>query len=57
MPLPHFLLLLLAVILTAALTLGLSVAIGMPEIILAFLALAGAALVHMSMRNHHDPKS
>lgn len=57
MPLPHFLLLLMAVILAAALTLWLSFAIGMPEIMLALLALAGAALVHMSVRNHHDPES
>ncbi|SEN66849.1 hypothetical protein SAMN04489859_101282 [Paracoccus alcaliphilus] len=57
MPLPHFLLLLMAVILAAALTLWLSFAIGMPEIMLALLALAGAALVHMSVRNHHDSES
>ena len=57
MPLPHFLLLLMAVILAAALPLWLSFAIGMPEIMLALLAQAGAALVHMSVRNHHDSES
>lgn len=50
MPLPHFLLLILTVILTAALTLGLSYVAGIPQIALALLALCAAALLHLSVR-------
>lgn len=54
MPLPHFLLLILAVILTAALTLGLSYAAGVPQIALALLALFAAAVLHLSVRRSRE---
>lgn len=57
MPLPHFLLLIMAVILAAALTLWLFFATGMPEIVFALLVLGGAGLVHLSLRKHHDHRS
>lgn len=54
MPLPHFLLMILAVVLAAALTLWASIASGLPEVALLFAALTGAALVHLGHRNRHD---
>ncbi|WP_170162107.1 hypothetical protein [Paracoccus siganidrum] len=54
MPLPHFLLLIMAVILAAALTLWLFFATGVPQILFALLILGGAGLVHLSLRKHHD---
>lgn len=57
MPLPHFLLLILAVVLAAALTLWASFAAGVPEIVLVLVALSAAAVLHLSNRGHHDPES
>jgi hypothetical protein len=54
MPLPHFLLLMIAVLLAAALTLWISVAAGVPEVALALIVLSAAALVHLGHRNRHD---
>lgn len=54
MPLPHFLLLIVAVILAAAITLWASLAAGVPLITLLLVALTGAALLHFSTRNWHD---
>lgn len=54
MPLPHFLLLILAVVLAAALTLFASFAAGVPEVAFALVALMAAGLVHLSTRKHHD---
>lgn len=54
MPLPHFLLLMLAVVLAALLTLWASFAIGVPEMALLLIALTAAALLHFGHRNGHD---
>jgi hypothetical protein len=56
MPLPHFLLMIMAVVLAAALSLWASFAAGLPEIALLLAALTGAALVHLrqSDRQDHD---
>lgn len=48
MPLPHFLLLMLAVILAAAATLWVSIAHGVPIVALALAALIAAGVVHFS---------
>lgn len=57
MPLPHFLLLIVAVIVAALATLYVSVAAGVPLAVLGLVALVGAALLHLTMRdtpsNHH----
>ena len=52
MPLPHFLLLIAAVILAAGVTLWASVAAGVPLAAPAIVALMGAAVLHLSMRDH-----
>lgn len=54
MPLPHFLLLILAVVLAAAVTLWASLAAGVPLLTLLLIALTGAVLLHFSTRNGHD---
>ncbi|WP_272858614.1 hypothetical protein [Paracoccus stylophorae] len=54
MPLPHFLLLIVAVLLAAALTLFVFFAAGVPEIALALIVLTAAALLHLGQRNRHD---
>lgn len=54
MPLPHFLLLILAVLLAAALTLWASFVIGVPELALVLIALSAAALLHLGHRPGHD---
>lgn len=54
MPLPYFLLLIVAVILTAAFTLWVSLSAGVPLVAMALFALSAAAVLHLSMRNHHD---
>ncbi len=48
MPLPHFLLLMLAVILAAAATLWVSVTQGVPLVALSLAALIAVAVVHFS---------
>lgn len=53
MPLPHFLILMLAVILAAGLTLWAASAVGIPLLALALLALAAAGIAHLSTRDHH----
>ena len=52
MPLPHFLLLILAVILAAGVTIWAASAVGIPLVALAMLALVGAALAHFGTRDH-----
>ena len=47
MPLPHFLLLIMAVVVAAALTLGALLALGLPEISLLILLLGAALLAHL----------
>ncbi|WP_306753224.1 hypothetical protein [Paracoccus actinidiae] len=54
MPLPHFLFLIAAVILVAALTLWASFAAGVPVVALALIALSAAALLHLAQGNRHD---
>lgn len=54
MPLPHFLLLIAAVILAAAVTLWASFAAGMPELLLGLVALGAAGFVHLSAGKRHD---
>lgn len=54
MPLPHFLLMLLAVIVAAALTLWVSMSAGVPLIALLLVALSAAALLHLAQRNRDD---
>ena len=55
MPLPHFLLLILAVILAAGLTIWVASAVGVPLFVLGLLALLGAAVAHLGMRDNHHP--
>lgn len=52
MPLPHFLLLIAVVILAAAVTLWVSVSAGVPLVALGLIALTGAAVLHLTMRDH-----
>jgi phosphate/sulfate permease len=52
MPLPHFLLMILAVILAAGLTIWAANAVGIPLVALGLLALVGAALAHLTTRDH-----
>ena len=54
MPLPHFLFLIAAVILVAALTLWASFTAGVPMVALALIALSGAVLVHLAQGDRHD---
>lgn len=54
MPLPHFLLILLTVILAAALTLWVTVSAGIPMVAVLLLALSAAALLHFGHRDRHD---
>ena len=53
MPLPHFLILILAVILAGGLTIWLASAAGVPLFVLALLALLGATIAHLTMRDRH----
>lgn len=53
MPLPHFLALILAVILSAGLTIWLVSAAGIPLYILGLAALSAAAIAHCAWREHH----
>ena len=52
MPLPHFLLMLAAVILMAGVTLWASISAGVPLAAVGLIALTGAAVLHLSMRDH-----
>lgn len=54
MPLTHFLMLIAAVVLGAALTLWVSVASGWSPVAVPLLALSAALLVHYGQRNGHD---
>lgn len=54
MPLPHFLMMLLAVVLAALVTLFASFAAGVPEVALVLVLLTAAALVHIGHRSRHD---
>lgn len=56
MPLPHFLLLIVVVLVTAALTLWVGFASGVPLFALV-LGLTAALLLHLSTRDHHDQDS
>ncbi|WP_134727016.1 hypothetical protein [Paracoccus luteus] len=62
MPLPHFLLMLAAVILTAGATLWAALAAGVPLPLMGGVVLAGAVVVHLATRSrdagdgpHHHP--
>lgn len=52
MPLPHFLLMIAIVILAAAVTVWATLSAGIPLAALALIALTGAAVLHLSMRDH-----
>ncbi|MFV0300374.1 MAG: hypothetical protein ACK5IP_05770 [Paracoccus sp. (in: a-proteobacteria)] len=52
MPLPHFLVMIAAVILAAALTIWATLSAGVPVAALALVALTGAAVLHLSMRDN-----
>ena len=52
MPLPQFLLMILAVILAAGLTIWVADAVGVGLVALGLLALIGAALAHRTTRDH-----
>ncbi|QRZ13977.1 hypothetical protein JWJ88_04770 [Paracoccus methylovorus] len=54
MPLPHFLILILAVILAAGLTIWAASAAGIPIVVLGFLALLAAAITHLTARDHRS---
>ncbi|WP_199259799.1 hypothetical protein [Paracoccus binzhouensis] len=54
MPLPHFLILILAVILAAGLTIWAASAVGIPLVAIGLLALAAAGIAHLTMRDHHS---
>ena len=53
MPLPHFLILILAVILAAALTLWIASAAGVPLMAMALVILMAAGIAHFAMREDH----
>lgn len=52
MPLPHFLMLILAVVLAAGLTIWAASAVGAPILVLALLALMAAAIAHLMSTRH-----
>ncbi|WP_265499143.1 hypothetical protein [Paracoccus beibuensis] len=54
MPLTHFLVLICAVVVGAALTLWVSLAAGLPVVTILLLALSCALLVHLGQRDRHD---
>ena len=54
MPLPHFLVLIVAVILVAALTLWAAFSAGAPVVVLAMITLSAAAALHLSQGDGHD---
>lgn len=54
MPLPHFLVLIAAVIVIAALTLWAAFAAGTPVVVLAMVTLSAAAALHLSHGNGQD---
>lgn len=54
MPLPHFLILILAVILAAGLTIWAASAVGIPLFALGLLALLAAAIAHLTTRDHRS---
>ncbi|MFT4012907.1 MAG: hypothetical protein QM682_05780 [Paracoccus sp. (in: a-proteobacteria)] len=53
MPLPHFLFLILAVVLAAGLTIWAASAVGIPLFVLALAALMAAAIAHLAWREDH----
>lgn len=54
MPLTHFLLLICAVVVAAAMTLWVGFSAGLPLLTILLLALSGAVLVHLGHRDGHD---
>lgn len=54
MPLPHFLLMILAVLFAGLVTLLLSFAVGLPEVAVILVLLSAAALAHLGHRIRHD---
>lgn len=54
MPLPHFLMLILAVILAAGVTIWMASAAGIPLFALGLVALLAAAVVHLTARDPHS---
>lgn len=57
MPLPHFLLLILMVIIAAAFTLWISFSAGVPLVALLLPALMAAAAMHLTIRKNQDMDS
>lgn len=55
MPLPHFLVLIVAVVLVAALTLWAAFAAGTPAVVLAMVTLSAAAALRLSQGDRSDP--
>ena len=53
MPLPHFLILLIAIVLAAALTIWLASVVGIPFFALALAALTAAGVAHLAMHEDH----
>ncbi|MBC9246603.1 hypothetical protein H4P12_07730 [Paracoccus sp. 11-3] len=54
MPLPQFLLMLVAVVLAAMVTLWATVSAGVPMFAVLLVTLGAAALLHYTQRDHHD---
>ncbi|SMG38099.1 MULTISPECIES: hypothetical protein [Paracoccus] len=54
MPLPHFLIMILAVILTGGLTIWAASAAGVPLFALGLLVLLAAAIAHLSTHDHRS---
>ena len=54
MPLPHFLILILAVILAAAVTLWAAFSAGAPVVVLAMVTLSAAAALHLVQDRNRD---
>ena len=53
MPLPHFLMLILAVILAAGATIWAASVVGVPLFVLGLLALMAAGVAHLAARDRH----
>ncbi len=56
MPLPHFLLVLAAVILAAGLTIWAALSVGLSPLVLGLLALIAAAILHYTRRESPDER-
>ncbi len=56
MPLPQFLLMLVAVIIAAAVTVWVALSAGMPPLALGLIALIAVAVLHLALRDKSDPR-